>query len=61
VFYQTRAYPIHTHTHHTHNRFTALLDFLRDYPGEPVPERWNQSGFTGARDSEWQWHLLGHM
>ena len=18
-------------------------------------------GFTGARDSEWQWHLLGHM
>ena len=19
----------------------------------------NQSGFTGARDSEWQWHLLG--
>jgi len=21
----------------------------------------NQSGFTGARDSEWHWHLLGHM
>jgi len=21
----------------------------------------NQSGFTGARSSEWQWHLLGHM
>jgi len=21
----------------------------------------NQSGFTGARDSEWQWHLLGYM
>jgi len=21
----------------------------------------NQSGFTGARDSEWQWHLLSHM
>jgi len=20
--------------------------------------RKNQSGFTGARDSEWQWHLL---
>jgi len=20
-----------------------------------------QSGFTGARDSEWQWHQLGHM
>ena len=23
--------------------------------------RLNQSGFTGARDSEWQWHLLGNM
>jgi len=21
----------------------------------------NQSGFTGARNSDWQWHLLGHM
>jgi len=21
----------------------------------------NQSGFTGARNSEWQWHQLGHM
>jgi len=29
----------HNNTHtHTHNRFTALLDFVRDYPGEPVPE-----------------------
>jgi len=25
---------LHTHTHNTHNRFTALLDFVRDYPGE---------------------------
>jgi len=23
----------------THNRFTALLDFVRDYPGEPAQER----------------------
>jgi len=21
----------------------------------------NQSGFTPTRDSEWQWHQLGHM
>ena len=28
----------HTHTH-THNRFTALLESVRDYPGEQVPER----------------------
>ena len=25
------------HTH-THNRFTALFNFVRDYPGEPAPE-----------------------
>jgi len=29
--------------------------------GEPVPERWNQFGFTGARDSEWQRCPLRHM
>jgi len=28
----------HTHTH-LHNHFTALLDFVWDYPGEPAPER----------------------
>jgi len=28
---------IHTHTH-THNLFMTLLNFVRDYPGEPVPE-----------------------
>jgi len=27
--------------------FYGFLDFVRDYPGEPVPERSNQSGFTG--------------
>jgi len=29
---------MHTHTH-THNCFTALLDSVRDYPGESAPER----------------------
>ena len=29
----------HTHNTHTHNRFTALLGFVRDYPGEQVRER----------------------
>ena len=24
---------------HTHNRFTALLESVRDYPGEQAPER----------------------
>ena len=27
----------HTHTP-THNHFTAILDFVREYPGEPAPE-----------------------
>jgi len=30
----------------THTRLTALF---RDYPGEPVPERWNQSGFFWSK------------
>ena len=75
---------IHTHTHtHTH---TFNGPFFRNYPGEPVPERYTythtypfkgpfsgttqvsqyQKGktnldFAEARDSEWQWHQLGHM
>ena len=56
----------HTLTlNHTHNCFMALFDFVQDYPGEPAPKgkirKVKQSGFTGARDSEWQWHQLGHM
>jgi len=50
----------HTHTHtHTH-----LMALFRDYPGEPVPERLNQSGFHWSKR---QWEavasagLLGHM
>jgi len=31
------------HTH-THNRFTALLEYVQDHPGEQVPERYNQEG-----------------
>jgi len=31
---------MHACTHaHTHNRFTALLDFVQDYLGEPTLER----------------------
>jgi len=43
--------------------FYGSLDFVWDYPDEPVTRKvkpWtlNESGFTGARDSEWQWHHL---
>jgi len=39
----------------------ALLDSVQDCLDEPASERLNQSGFTEARDSEWQRHQLGHM
>jgi len=39
----------HARTHastHTHKHFTALLDFVLVYPGEPASERQNQEGKT---------------
>ena len=45
----------HTHTH----PFNGL--FFQDYPGKPVPEGKTNLDFTEARDTEWQWHQLGHM
>jgi len=44
---------------HTHTRLTS--PFFWDYPGEPVPESKTNLDFPEARDSEWQWHQLGHM
>jgi len=47
--------------------FYRLLGFCLGLPGwastrKVKPGRWSQSGFTGARDSEWQWHhQLGHI
>jgi len=51
---------------HTHTQlFMALLDFVQESQMSQHQKaktmRYNQSGFTGARDSEWQWHQLGHM
>ena len=34
-----KIYTLNTRTH------ALARPFFRDYPGEPVPERWNQSGF----------------
>jgi len=42
----------------THTRLTALF---RDYPGKPVQKGKTNLDFIKARDSEWQWHQLGHM
>jgi len=30
-------------------------------PGEPYQKGKTNLDFTKARDSEWQWHQLGHM
>jgi len=30
--------------YYTHNRFTALLEYVWDHPGERVPERSNPEG-----------------
>ena len=48
---------------YTHTRLTALFPGL---PGWTTPVGRYQKGktnldFTEARDSEWQWHQLGHM
>jgi len=49
------SYVSNTHTH----PFNGL--FFQDYPGKPVPEGKTNLDFTEARDTEWQWHQLGHM
>jgi len=45
---------------------SVLFEQINDYPGEPVSQKRKtrkvkQSGFAGARGSEWQWYQLGHM
>jgi len=48
----------HTHTHHTH-------PFNGPYSWTTQVKRYQKGktnlDFTEARDSEWQWHQLGHM
>ena len=48
----------HTHTH-THTRLTALCPGLPGWAGTRKVKP--NLDFTEARDSEWQWHQLGHM
>jgi len=45
--------PLHTHTH----PFNGPLPRT----GEPVTKGKTNLDFTETRDSEWQWHQLGHM
>ena len=45
----------HTHTHPFSGPLSGTTRVSRYQKGK------NQSDFTEARDSEWQWHQLGHM
>ena len=45
----------HTHTHPYNGPFSRTTWVSRYQKGE------TNLDFTGARDSEWQWHQLGHM
>jgi len=49
-------------TYFTHMHPGRLMAFVPDYPGQPEYQKSKPSlDFTEARDSEWQWHPLGHM
>ena len=45
----------HTHTHSFNGPFSRTTRVGRYQKGK------TNLGFTEARDSEWQWHQLGHM
>jgi len=49
----------------SHTQHTIILLLFWNLSGTIRVSRYqkgkNQSGFTETRDSEWQWHLLGHM
>ena len=45
----------HTHTHPFNGPFSGTTQVSRYQKGK------TNLDFTGARDSEWQWHQLGHM
>ena len=50
-----------THTH-THTHTTCLMALCLGLPGWAGTRQVKTSlDFTEARDSEWQWHPLGHM
>ena len=45
----------HTHTHTFNGPFSTTTQVSRYQKGKTIVD------FTEARDSEWQWHQLGHM
>jgi len=49
------THKVHTHTHTYNNPFSGTTQVSRYQKGK------TNLDFTEARDSEWQWHQLGHM
>ena len=45
--------PEHTHTHPFNGPLSGNTQVSQYHKGKTI--------LTGARDSEWQWHQLGHM
>ena len=50
-----RLYSLHLHTHPFNGPFSGNTQVSRYQKGK------TNLDFTEARDSEWQWHQLGHM
>ena len=46
---------VKTHTHPFNGPFSGITEVIRYQKGK------TNLDFTGARDSEWQWHQLGRM
>ena len=49
------SFHLHTHTHPFNGPFSGTTQVSRYQKGK------TDLDFTEARDSEWQWHQLGHM
>ena len=52
---QCHVASVRTHTHPFNGPFSGTTQVSRYQKGK------TNLDFTGARDSEWQWHKLGHM
>ena len=55
LFLELPKFPYNTHTHTFNGPLSGTTQVSR------YQKRKNNLDFTEARDSEWQWHPLGHM
>jgi len=55
LFFKLRLWLLNTHTHPFNSPLPGTTQVSQYQKGK------TNLDFTGARDSEWQWHQLGHM